>query len=181
MAREIELKYELENVEEYIAHLCKLGITLSSTLTQCDTIFFRRGKCFRDLEAGEPVVRIRQENGMAKTTAKKYIIGITEREEVECIIDDIVSFKKYLALLDFTPIVTVNKTRRKGSYRGTTITVDCVEGLGEYTEIEIVTDETSTTGLNLIKNVAKELGLNDMNLVSMPYDEMLFMKGENDD
>ena len=181
MAREYELKYELENIEEYIAHLNQLGISLSPPVLQCDTIFLRIGKGFQNLHKGEPVIRIRQENDTVKTTIKKYVLGTTEREEVECDIIDIQSFQKFLALLDFFPLVTVKKTRRKGHYRGTTITVDCVEGLGEYTEIEIVAREESTSCLNVIKSVTKELGLDDKHLISMPYDEMLFMKGQYND
>lgn len=182
MARELELKYKLESVEEYITRLNQLGISLSHPVQQCDTIFFRSGKCFQDLKAGEPVIRIRQENGTIKATIKKYVSGITEREEVECGISDIDSFKKFLALLDCVPIVTVKKTRRKGKYCGTTITIDFVEGLGVYTEIEIVTQEKKTaSGLDVIKSVAKYLGLDQEHLVSTPYDEMLFTKGEYHD
>ena len=181
MARELELKFKLESSKEYIERLRQNGVSLSPPVQQCDTIFFRSGKCFQDLPGGEPVIRIRQANHTIKTTVKRYIMGIAAREEVECVITDVDSFKKYLSILDFFPIVIVKKERRKGSYRGTTITVDRVEGLGDYTEIEIVTQDESVCGLEIIKRVANELGLEERHLVSTPYDEMLFMKGENND
>ena len=181
MSKEIELKYELEDVNAYVERLCQLGVSLSSPITQHDTIFFRTGKCFKDLRDGEPVIRIRQANNNTKTTIKKYISGISEREEVECGIADAEAFKNYLALMDYFPVVAVKKTRQKGTYCGTTITIDYVEGLGEYTEIEIVTHDESTPALEIIKRVAEKLGLGEKHIVSTPYDEMLFLKGDHND
>lgn len=181
MSKEIELKYELEDVNAYVERLYQLGVSLSSPVTQCDTIFFRAKKSFQDLRDGEPVIRIRQENSNTKTTIKKYISGVSEREEVECGIADAEAFKDYLALMDYFPVVTVNKTRQKGTFCGATITIDYVEGLGEYTEIEIVTHDESSPALEIIKRVAENLGLDEKHIVSTPYDEMLFSKGDHND
>lgn len=181
MAREVELKYQLVNVDAFIEGLCRQGVSLSPPTIQCDTIFLRNGKSFHDLQNGESVIRIRQENGKSTVTIKQYVSGITIREEIECGISDAGSFTQFLRCLGFSPLVTVKKKRRCGVYRDTTITIDYVEGLGAYSEIETVVKKEALSSLRLIKDVAKELGLDNAHLVTTPYDEMLYVKGEQHD
>lgn len=182
MTRELELKFKLLDRQMFMTKLRKLGVVLSEAVEQNDTIFFRRGKGFTDLESGEPVIRIRQESGKAKATLKKYVCGIMDREEIECGISDAGSFSRFLDLLDCIPVVRVNKTRMKGSYAGATITVDHVAGLGYYTEIEIVSEDGDVNdNLQRLKSIMEDLELQMADLVKTPYDEMLFMKGNKDD
>lgn len=180
MSRELELKFELDQQHEFLERLNALGITLSEPCRQYDTIFLPHDHSFEDLDKGIPIVRIRQSDGKITTTLKKYISGITNREEVECSISDATIFTKYLCLLGFAPIVTVNKTRRKATYCGTTITLDYVEQLGVFTEIEIICDEENVArNLKRLDEIAHELGLEHSKKVSKPYDEMLYLRGKN--
>lgn len=181
MARELELKFQVACKHDFMDRLQNLGITLSEPVEQVDTIFFRKGKIFEDLESGEPVIRIREENGKVKTTLKKYMNGIMDREEIECEILDAASFHKFLCLMDCVPTVVVRKTRRKGFYHGATITLDSVERLGIYAEIEIVCDNHIADNSRKLEEIAKELGLNMSDVVAKPYDEMLYRKEEKND
>lgn len=182
MARELELKFRLADKKKFLERLSCLGIILSEPIVQHDTIFFRKGKCFKDLESGEPVIRIRQEKDNVKATLKKYVNGIVDREEIECSISDAGAFTRFLCLLECSPVVTVKKTRAKGVYHGVTITLDSVEKLGDFTEIEIMSaGENVEENLSKICNIAYELGLDMADLAKIPYDEMLFKKGENND
>ena len=82
-------------------------------------------------------------------------------------------------MLDFSPIVSVNKTRRKGIYRNATIVIDHVKELGDYIEIEIISEDNLVEdNLVKLKEIAKELDLNETNLVNTPYDELLYIKKE---
>lgn len=182
MERELELKFRLLDKQVFIEKLRKLGIVLSEEREQNDTIFFRRGKGFADLKDGEPVIRIREENNRVKATLKKYVYGITDREEIECGVSDANLFCDFLIALDCVPVVTVNKTRAKGSYAGATITLDHVDGLGDFTEIEIMSDQEETdSNSRKLKDIIIDLELDMRDLVSIPYDEMLFLKGKEDD
>lgn len=182
MAREIELKYHIIDHHSFENHLKSLGISLSEAVEQNDIIFFRKGKKFDDLPNGEPVIRIRQENGKAKTTIKKYINGSINREEVECEILDVNSFKHILSLMDYQPIVAVQKIRSTGVYDGATIAVDHVKKLGFFAEIEIISSKKNfEDDLNKIMLIAQTLGLNNSEIQSKPYDEMLYLKGEKYD
>lgn len=159
-----------------------MGLELSEAIEQRDMIFFRKGKSFADLQEGEPVIRIRREDGGTKVTIKKYVSGVTNREETECNVSDAVLFEKFLEMLDCVHVVSVNKTRIKGIYKGAEITVDKVSELGDYAEIEIMSSEEDVKmNLKKLESIVKELELDMKNLTKVPYDEMLFMKEKKDD
>lgn len=176
MSREIELKFMIHNLEKFMVCLKNESISLESGICQSDTIFFRKGKSFLDLAAGEPVIRIRQEQDKITTTIKKYVSGIIEREEIECTISSADEFKKYLLLLDIVPVVSVYKIRQKGKYKGVNITVDHVEGLGDFTEFEIVSENSDKETVEKLYGIAEQLGFRREDRVTMPYDEMIFKK-----
>ena len=103
--------------------------------------------------------------------------GIADRIEVECEILDAKSFQKYLELLDLELVVTVKKTRERAYYKNAVVCLDYVEGLGNFVEVEIVSDECNAEDdMKRLNEIVNELGLNEKNIVEMPYDEMLFNK-----
>ena len=179
MRRELELKFRITSENDFINMLEEKGIVLSSPIMQDDIIFFRKDRGFSDLDKGEPVIRIRKQQDKIVTTLKKYKDGIADRVEVECEILDGEMFHKYLELLDLVPVVTVKKKRRKGNYEDASINVDQVEGLGLFVEVEVISDDyMAKDDMKKLNRIVNELGLSKNNIVSMPYDEMLFRKGE---
>jgi len=179
MKRELELKFYISNKTNFINILNKKNIILSDPFIQNDIIFFRKGKRFSDLENGEPVIRIRQSNSQITTTLKKYKNGILDRTEIECKIEDSVNFQKFLELLEIFPVVTVNKTRQTGSYKGATIVLDNVSELGVFAEIEIISrDNCIEEDKKRLNKIAEELEFNLNSIVEVAYDEMLFNNAE---
>ena len=177
MKRELELKFSISNENELLDILRMKGITMSAPTVQIDTVFLRKGKNFDHLIEGEPVIRIRQEDGIFVTTLKKYVKGITDRMEIECQIDDGTNFHKYLEMLDIFPIVVVKKSRVKGKYKDVTICFDNVENLGIFMEIEIISDEHLVAQeMNRLESIAAEFGLDVKNKVNIPYDILLYNK-----
>lgn len=176
MSREIELKFVIKDLENFMECLKKASISLKSESHQFDTIFFKKSKGFSDLPAGEPVIRIRQEKDKVTTTIKKYVSGIIEREEVECTISNANEFEKYLLLLDIVPVVTVHKIRRRGEYNGITVTVDHVEELGDFTEFEIISEDHDEAAVEKLYRIAEQFGFRCEDRVTIPYDEMIFDK-----
>lgn len=182
MARELELKFRLKDEQLFFKRLEELKIVLSESILQKDIIFLKQGTEFDDLFKGEPVIRIREEQGKSKATVKKYVSGIMDREEIEFNLTEPEAFRRFLILLDFIPVIIVEKTRRKGIYMEATVTLDRVKGLGSFIEVEIIsTDEIAETDKESLKNIVKRLGLDMMDLVKTPYDQMLYEKGEKDD
>lgn len=182
MAREVELKIRLRNEQLFLKRLEELKIVLSKPVLQNDVIFLRKGMNFDDLFRGEPVIRIREEQEKTRVTIKKYISGIMDREELEFDITEPDSFHKFLNLLDFIPVVKVEKTRRKGRYKEVTVTLDHVMELGNFIELEILsTDEAVEADKEKLKEIVEKLGVDMIDLVKTPYDQMIFEKGEKHD
>ena len=181
MAREVELKFKINDKKSFLNKLKDKGIVMSNSKKQFDKIYMLKGKDFKDLKRGETVIRIRKENGNLTTTIKKYVDGIKDRQEVECSITDVDSFAEFLELLDFRLLVEVVKERCIGHFLGANITLDSVYKLGDFSEIEIVSKENDVSmARKQVEEIANILGLDSSNLVELPYDEMIFMKGRQD-
>jgi len=59
------------------------------------------------------------------------------RKEIEVSIEDVDAYLELLSILGFTEVLTVKKTREKYYVeKGVTVTLDDVEGLGKFVEIE---------------------------------------------
>lgn len=182
MGREIEMKFRIDNKNTFIDKLYSLGIVLSDYKNQHDKIYMLEGKSFKDLEKGECIIRIRIEENRQTTTIKKYIDGIKDRQEVECEITDVDLFEEYLKLLNFKLLVEVIKKRAVGQYLGANITVDSVSDLGDFSEIEIISnDDNVEKAKERVEEIALRLGFDASNQVKMPYDEMIYERRYNND
>lgn len=177
MAKEIEIKFKIRDRQAFKRFLSNNNIVLSKPFTQHDIIFMRTGKEFCDLLSGEVILRIRQEAHKITTTAKRYIKGIQVREEIECKIDSVDKFTQYLRLLGFAPLVEVSKTRQQGNINNLTLTYDVVDELGDFVEIEAVSEtDSSERVLKDILDTAKYFDFDESNIVNTPYDEMIYSK-----
>lgn len=178
MGREIEMKFRIDNKNTFIDKLDSLGVALSDFRNQHDKIYMLEGKYFDDLEKGECIIRIRKEGNRQTTTIKKYIDGIKDRQEVECEITDADLFEEYLKLLNFKLLVEVVKKRAIGQYLGVNITVDSVSDLGDFSEIEVISnDDDVAEAKERVKKIAECLGFDIFNQVKRPYDEMIYERG----
>lgn len=182
MGREIEVKFRIDDKKAFIEKLDSLGVVLSDFKNQHDKIYMLKGKSFDDLEKGECIIRIRKEGRQQTTTIKKYIDGIKDRQEVECGITDADLFEEYLKLLNFKLLVEVIKKRAIGQYLGANITVDSVAGLGDFSEIEVISnDDDAAEAKERVEKIAVRLGFDIFNQVKMPYDEMIYERRYNND
>lgn len=177
MRKEVELKFLLKDKEQLFIRLRELNIKVSKSKKQKDTIYMYKGRSFDDLEKGEPIIRIRTTDDDITTTVKRYINGIIERQEVECVLQDDKLFGDYLKVLNYEPIVKVEKQRCEYKYRDANIAVDDVIQLGSFVEVEIILeDDDSEQAIMQIKQIAKELGIDINYIVNKPYDQMIYEK-----
>lgn len=177
MKREIEKKYRIKNESETLELLKKNKILLSKTKNQKDTIYMREGKTFSDLDKGEPILRIRETESSLTTTLKKYVSGPTDRVEITCSIGEKSSYQDYIKALGFSELVVVKKVRKEAIFLGATITLDNVDNLGDFIEIEImIEDESSENALINIDKIAEILQLSEDQRILSTYDEMLHKK-----
>ena len=84
--------------------------------------------------------RIRDERGSFSVNYKNWHSddkGIGQyADEFETVVGDKATMRKILLALDFKPLVTVDKTRKKYLFEDYEIAFDTVVGLGDFVEIE---------------------------------------------
>jgi adenylate cyclase class 2 len=149
---EIEVKAYIKDKPTLLEKLNALGIQLSPPVTQYDRIFLPVGAS-QPTKPGESALRIREQNGTFLFTVKQ-----TQSNDLDCIEKEVeVSDKQATMLLQSFPLIgfievpSVRKTRQKAKYhppssrlRGTReyeICIDTVDGLGEFIEVEKMTEE----------------------------------------
>lgn len=174
---EIELKYRVTDNKSDIVHLVtQLGFKEHDLKHQIDAIYLpSKHKSFATFTLGEPVARVRSENGKNTLTVKKKINSSSRIEhEIECGDFDIAC--QIIETLGYRQIVMVDKQRRSfTNSNGMTLTIDDVKNLGEFVEIEILEEDAKneTIALEKIKNLASQIGLDDKSVEAKNYDELL--------
>lgn len=182
MSREVELKFKIDNKEEFLERLSELGVELSIPRKQHDWIYMGKGKSFDDLKFGEPIIRIREEGVNITTTIKRYIDGIKDRREVECGISNVSLFDEYLEMLGFKLLVEVEKERVVGHYDNVNITLDRVNELGVFSEIEVIAhDDSVINARKQVRDIAEALGFDVLKQMDVPYDEMIYERKRKND
>lgn len=140
---EIELKLSLKNVESLKRRLDKIAIFLKEAF-QRDTYFVPSHRNFVEQKPIYEWLRIREVDKRDKKVSilsyknfgkgKKY--DTISCNEFETEINDSEILKKIFKNLDIKELIIVNKKRRNYSYKNTIISVDSVEGLGDFIEVE---------------------------------------------
>lgn len=176
--REIEIKLKAPNLDAIASKLKELGCTLSAPKTQEDRNFIHKDdvKWFEP-EIGEWVYpRLRIQNGNQLTfTVKKPIKNEMDCIEHEIQVDDPGEIEAIMEMFGYMPSVVVKKMRRTCKFEDYTITLDEVEKLGNFIEIEqVVSDGDSIKIQEKMFKFAKEtFGLNRDNYVMKGYDIMM--------
>ena len=101
------------------------------------------------------------------------------REEIEVPIEDPDAHARILESLGFREVLTVEKVREKYYVeKGITLTLDEVEGLGKFVEIEAITDDKSKVPelVEKLREILLELGVTRFERRS--YLELLLEKGD---
>ena len=152
--REIEIKARVANKSKLLGVLTAQNVTLSSPVTQRDRVWVPEGM---KIGSGLPSLRIRTEtkDGVTKqlfTLKKKSATNQMDSIEHETEIQDEKELTHIIKHLGFTLFSDSTKTRQKGQLGDLEICIDSVEGLGDFVELEKLTDEETD-----YDEVAKEL------------------------
>lgn len=176
---EIELKFPIEDHETLIEKITHEGAVFVSEDRNEDTYY--NHPC-RDFATTGEALRIRREGDHPLVTYKAPKVAasnsdssgqVKAREELEWRLDpgdqDGTSMERLLTHLSFRKVATVVKNRKTfrlgASDDAMTITVDQVDDVGNYAEIECVlptnepTDEQITEARNRVQSLADRLGL----------------------
>jgi len=159
---EVEVKVAAE-LATVARRLDDLGATRTGDVVQVDTYYDAPHREFaetdealrvrRETREGETQARITYKGPLVEAESKtreEHETGVAEGETADAI------FEK----LGFSPAATVEKDREFYRYDGYTVTLDSVEGVGEFVEVETETDEN---GVEAAREgayaVLRELGL----------------------
>ena len=176
--KEVEVKYKLgeEKKAEMVNKLKEEGAQLVETKEERDTYYSRPDK---DFMATKECLRIREREGFAELTYKPGTTREMEeakkfwKKEVDIdITGQIEKTKELLNDLEYVKLGEVNKKRSVYKIYDVTITLDNIEGLGWFAEIE-VQNEDKMYALQTLEEYAVKFSLKEEDVVDEPYRDLL--------
>jgi len=145
---EVELKVATDH-DTIRPRLASLGAEPSDQVEQVDTYFDAPHREFADTDEA---LRVRTEESDQQTTTELTYKGpLVEdasktREELTTELGDQAATREILEALGFEHSVTVRKRRTRFAHEDFTITLDAVDRLGEFLEIETEVETESEVG-----------------------------------
>ncbi|NND96807.1 MAG: class IV adenylate cyclase [Pirellulaceae bacterium] len=165
---EVEQKFHVDNLTQLERQLLQLQAVEQATQQHVDTYYNHPCRDFAEtLEA----LRVRLCDGVPMVTYKgtKLPGAIKARRELEWRLDpgdpDGLQMQQLLSLLGFRSVAMVKKTRRlfclPGNHADLVVTIDDVQQVGLFSEIELIVDEEGgiETARAKIQDLAAVLGL----------------------
>jgi len=167
MKYEVEQKFPVADMAALEARLAELGIEITSPRIEVDRYFAHPS---RDFRATDEAFRIRRKGESNFVTYKGPKIDPTTktRQEIDLPVADgersHADWTRMLEALGFVPVREVRKSRRKAriEWQGRSVegSLDEVNGLGTYAELELVVEpEGIEEAKRCIASLAERLGL----------------------
>jgi adenylate cyclase class 2 len=104
---------------------------------------------------------------------KKF--GLKAREELNFAVESGETFETMLDRLGFTKTLEVNKWRETYTLGTASVSLDTVDGLGTFAEIEVIVKNESDNPTAQIEKIAKEIGVEGEPILAS-YLELLLAK-----
>ena len=153
---EVEVKLPVRNADRLRATLERVAEPLERGIYEADIYFSH--PC-RDLAETDEVLRIRRtSNGRVELTYKgpRSSYEPKRRPEITAVVDSFEKAAKILDLLGFRRIAEVKKRRSYYRLGQVLVSIDEVEGLGTFTELELM---VPGGGHEALREAAEKLGL----------------------
>ncbi|MGD0818152.1 MAG: class IV adenylate cyclase [Methanomassiliicoccales archaeon] len=168
---EIEIKTRSEDNGRVERLLLERGAKPLGEQDQVDEYF--NHPC-RDFAETDEALRLRKDShGRITYKGPKLDRSTKTREEIELDIDDLDKMALILVRLGFRRVAKVSKRRKEYVLNGVTVSLDSVEGLGDFVELEVL-GEDAEEGTSRIERLRDELGL--VGNERRSYLEMLLMR-----
>ncbi|MFC7074764.1 class IV adenylate cyclase [Halovenus rubra] len=182
---EVELKVSAEHAVVRDT-LKRVGASHIESVQQEDTYYDAPDREFVETDEA---LRIRREttDGGTNRTAVTYKGPLVEeasktREEAETYIEDDEAMHAVLTGLGYEAAATVTKTRERYTLDDCTVTLDTVEGVGEFVEVERDAKDTeqalSAARADTI-DVLEQLGLDHDDQIRTSYLDLLLSEGDS--
>jgi adenylate cyclase class 2 len=173
---EVEIKAYLDDLSFVESQLLQLGAIFQKTIHQSD-IYLQHP--IRNFAQTDEAVRIRiSDNGNFLTYKGPKIDSSSKtREELEIEIREPDKLLELLKKIGFFPIKTVNKVRTLYLVEDITVSLDKVEGLGSFIELEIdVADQEAIPSIkNRLFSFFAQLKIPSQKLERRSYLELLLL------
>ena len=172
---EVELKVKVQSLEPVRRQLLEKGAVCSGRIHEHDVYY---NAPHRDFGVTDEAVRVRYTNDHAVVTykgAKIKKFGLKAREELNTAVESGEVFETMLNRLGFTKTTEVNKWRENYRFSDAAISLDEVDELGPFVEIEIMAEDENSNAAVLIQRIAKEIGVSGEPILAS-YLELLLSK-----
>ncbi len=156
---EIELKVQVDTLDPIREQLNKRKAQFSGRIHEHDVYY---NAPHRDFGTTDEALRVRYTNNHAVITykgAKLVKYGLKAREELNTAVESGEAFEQILVRLGFVKTAEVNKWRENYRLGTASISLDSVDELGTFVEIEVMTDLDGPDATKQINTLAKEMGI----------------------
>jgi adenylate cyclase class 2 len=172
---EVELKVKIPSLDPVREKLAQKNAQFSGKVHEHDIYY---NAPHRDFGVTDEAVRVRYINDHAVVTYKGPKIkkfGLKAREELNFAVESGETFEKMLDRLGFTRTTEVNKWRENYKIGNASISLDMVDELGSFAEIEVIVENEADNPTAHIEKLAKEIGVEGEVLLAS-YLELLLAK-----
>ena len=178
--REIEIKLKVNNLDEIEEKLKQQGCIFSEPIFQHDVVYssIQNTEPYDKIGGvGYVAIRIRHQNNAVTLTLKKQQSHEMDNLEYESEIENPKDIHEMLLILGWKPEVEVKKTRKKGTLGEYEVCLDRVEKLGDYLELEKLTDDNidAEEVRKEFLEILKPLGLSEKDEEKTGYDTLMWI------
>lgn len=178
MHKEIENKIQVKEFETFQNKLKEQGCVFAEPIAQDDMVFINYEGEYTLFPEGVNYLRIRQTKDKSFFTLKRSG-GESDRLtkiERETTISDPNQMRDALLFMGYKEAVRVKKVRTKTNFKGYEICFDSVEELGNFIEIEKITDEDPETVRKSMLDFLEGFGIDVAERVYDGYDTLMYLK-----
>ena len=155
---EVELKVRVPSLDPVRKRLTEQNAEFLGKLHEHDIYY---NAPHRDFGVTDEAVRVRYTDDRAVVTYKGpkiKMFGLKAREELNFAVESGTAFETMLVRLGFTRTTEVNKWRENYKLGTAVISLDTVEELGTFAEIEVIAENEADNPTAMIEKIAKEIG-----------------------
>ena len=155
---EIELKVRIPSLDPVREQLKAKNARFCGRVHEHDIYY---NAPHRDFAKTDEAVRVRYTDDHAVVTYKGPKIkkfGLKAREELNFAVESGETFETMLVRLGFTRTTEVNKWRENYKLENASISLDTVDELGTFAEIEVIAGDEADNPTAMIERIANEIG-----------------------
>ena len=185
MSIEVEIKLKIRNKTLVMDSLKTIGFLKDRYVVEKDIYYTSEHHDFAALGEALRIRKVKDLESQRETSvitykgAKLDLVSMT-RQELETEVEDGDTVRKILEQIGFCPVSPVEKQRLYFRKDNMTACLDDVKNLGNYLELEILTDtEKRTEALKQIEDVLESLGYSMKDTTRTSYLSMLIKKDKD--